>query len=206
MYISETIIISFLVFILFFVIYAIDISKTKNMYGKLKWIADKETDIPEYLSGIFSDYHILSYLVALADKTNIPQKYRFDFEDTEILKYAHKILESYKKSTARFFNWDFLSEQKKFIYELDEKEFFYYSLFLYLVFHRNDFELSDDTGTRKIRIFNTLDNYSLTDFGITYYKLFLIVALFCESCEKTRGVIVHRYDQIFNALAQSEVK
>lgn len=163
----------------------------KDMFGKIGWIAKRRSNMRNYSSNVgLRDEDLLTYICKEQRKLNIPENLQLDYSNETEKENAEKILESHKVYVIGSYFSDDLQKSKN-IYKLKSLEYYMFSLHCFLrpeVIEHRDYE-------RKIYSFESRSRpysyYTLTDYGKTYYKLYLITLMFVENNPNTRKLFEH---------------
>ncbi len=158
-----------------------------NLFKKVGWIAEKEIYSIYYEDFVkLRSKELISYIIEEQHNMKININYCIDFNNETEKTYAEEILDSFKKDVTKSYFCGFLTTSKN-ICNLNSLEYYMYSLEAF--FKRNS-ELYKPFFSDKIYKFQKEDGsdsyYTLTDFGRTYYKLYLISLMFIENNPKTR--------------------
>jgi hypothetical protein len=152
---------------------------SKDIYYKVRWIALKRP--LGYLDGKAEvrDKDLIEYIIDEQYNFGIESKYIIDNKDEK--NFACEILEIYRKyimeaHLAKSFNL------KKSIYDLSFLEFYMVTLCGFL-----NANLLNSQRIESNKMYYPRSDYSLTNFGITYTKLYYICTVFCKQQEKTKG-------------------
>lgn len=155
-----------------------------NLFKKVGWIIApwRERNLPSR-----DNTSLLDEIVYKQQDLKIPNEFRLDLRDNKTeIQHTEEILEVFKKHIYERYFGGYLSNTQK-IRNLNEDWYFMYRLFAFLGEYAeyDNYELRD-----KIYKYESTDDsyrtYSLTDFGRTFYKLYLISLLYVENNQYTR--------------------
>lgn len=166
--------------------------RNQNIFKKVGWIAEKDNFTICYSSSVqLRDEDLIYYIMNEQAKLNLPEKFCLDNTNETEKKYAEEILNLHKNDVVKSYFCDFLTKSKN-ICNLNSLEYYMFSLNDYL--HKNS-NVDSYYGRTKIYKFKSSDApysyYSLTDFGRTFFKLYLITNLFIQNNENTRKLYEH---------------
>lgn len=190
-WVSENVILA-LVPIIFFCAWFIPRCKDNiykaNLFYKVSWIAEKRHPMVYYKDVDLRHEELIYYIVKEQRRLNIPEHLCIDFSNENEKNYAEEILTLHKNEVIKSYFSNFLAKSKN-IRKLDSLEYYLYSLHRFLNNELNEYKTNQD------KIYGDQDysdmpyiRCTLTDFGRTYYKLFLITQMFIENNEKTRNL------------------
>ena len=124
---------------------------------------------------------LLEVIIYKQQDLKIPKEFRLKDDKTEI-KYTEEILEVFKQHISKQYFGGYLSNSQK-IRNLHEDWYFMYRLFVFCEEYsdyNNNYKFHD-----KIYKYKSTDGsyhtHSLTDYGTTLYKLYLISLLYVEN-------------------------
>lgn len=155
-----------------------------SLYKKVGWIIVpwRERNLPSR-----DTTSLLDEIIYKQQDLKIPKEFRLALRDNEIeIKHTKEILEDFKKYISEQYFGGFLSNTIK-IRNLHADWYFMYSLYEFSEEHAkyDNCKLRD-----KIYKYESTDGsyhtYSLTDYGRTFYKLYLISLLYVENNCYTR--------------------
>ena len=159
---------------------------SKDMFKKIGWIVIKENNMRCYSNNVrLRSKELISYFYEEQRNLNIPDNLQLDYSNEVEKVDAEKILEAHRNHVIKSYFSDDLIKNKN-IYSLNSLEYYMYSLHCFL--HPEITKHRDNRD--KIYSFKSADkpysHYTLTDYGRTYYKLYLITLMFLEKNEKTQ--------------------
>lgn len=187
----ESFIIGLLCLIFFFAYILLDhlnkLSRNHNMHLKIGWIAEKDNNMMCYKDSVrLRNKELILYILEEQHNLNVPKEFCIDFSNKKEIKNAEEILDLYKNDVIKSYFHGLLTKSKN-ICKLDSLEYYFYSLynFIYeeLDTYKND---QDKIYMNRKHIDDSYSICQLTNYGRTYYKLYLITNIFIENNKKTR--------------------
>ena len=152
-----------------------------GLFKKVGWIITpfRERNLPDRCNT-----SLLDEIIYKQQDLEIPKEY-WILRDTET-EHAEEILKVFQEDISRLYFGGYLATHKK-IRNLQEDWFFMYRLF---VFSEEYAKYDNHKLREKIYKYESSDGsyhtHSLTDYGITFYKLYLISLLYVENNPYTR--------------------
>ncbi|MBE7053427.1 MAG: hypothetical protein E7391_04040 [Ruminococcaceae bacterium] len=183
----------------------------QNMFKKVGWIAEKENITMYYDSSVdLRNEELLYYIMQEQSNSNLSKEFRVNFANDSEKKYAEEILEYHRKSVIKSYFSNFLTKTKN-ICKLNSLEYYLYSLYNFICDELNEYKHNQDKiYENKEWLDETYFTCQLTDYGRTYYKLYLITHLFIIKNEKTRLLFEYinpeQKNNIMKYLQNNEVK
>lgn len=179
----------------------------ENMFKKIGWIAEQYNhNISERVK--LRDMELLSYLIEEQVNLEIPEDLRIDCSHESEKTDAEKILNSHKTEVIKNYFSDFLNINKK-ICKLNSLEYYFYSLYCFVYKELKEYKYQDKIYRDTKYTDKTHFNCQLTDYGRTYYKLYLITNMYIIKNEKIRSLFEYidpnLKDQIIDHLQTNEV-
>lgn len=181
----------------------------QNMFKKIAYIAERD------------DGHIMThrsnelwyYIMQEQHALDLPKKLCIDFRNETEKKDVEKILDLHKERVIKFYFNDSLIKSKD-ICKLNSLEYYFFSLYSFIcskvdkpIYDRN--EIGGEIYKDREYIDEFSYKYQLTDYGRTYYKLYLITLMFLEKNEKTRKLFEYidpkEKDRIVEYLEKNEI-
>lgn len=173
----------------------------QNLFQKIGWIAEKDNRNMVYSEFVrLRDYDLLSYIIEEQHNLNIPKQFCIDYSNETQKKYAEEILNLHKDDVIKLYFSDFLTKSKN-ICKLNSLEYYFYSLYCFIYKELKEYRHYQDKiyfGEKYTD--NTHFSCKLTDFGRTYYKLYLISLMFIEGNEHTRKLFEYIDPKLKNRL------
>ena len=154
-----------------------------SLFKKVGWIIapNRERNLPSRYTT-----SLLDEIIYKQQDLEIPIEFWKLRDNNTKIKYTEEILEVFKKNLSELYFGGYLSNTQK-IRNLREDWYFMYRLFVFL----GKYSEYDNSKLRdKIYKYESTDDsyhtHSLTDYGITFYKLYLISLLYVENNPYTR--------------------
>ena len=154
-----------------------------SLFKKVGWIIApfRERNLPDRFNSLLDE------LVYKQQDLELPQEFRLELRDNKTeIEYTKEILEFFKQDISEKYFGGYLSNTQK-IRNLHEDWYFMYRLFEFFY----EYAKYDNPKIRdKIYKYESTDGsyhtHSLTDYGKTFYKLYLISLLYVENNPYTR--------------------
>ena len=186
------------------------LQRNQDMFKKVGWIAEKECNTMCYSDSVrLRDMELISYIMEEQKKLNLPKRFCLDYSNDNEKKDAEEILNLHKNDVIKSYFHGLLTISKN-IYKLSSLEYYFYSLYCFIYKELDEHKYQDKKYTNEEYTDKTYFSCQLTDYGRTYYKLYLITFMFIEKNEKTRKLfkyINHEHKQhIAKNLDKNEVQ
>ena len=165
-----------------------NLNRNENMYKKIGWIIEKEQHNRCYSERVrLRDMDLLSYLFDAQNNLKIPKDLCIDYSSEIEKAAAEEILNSHKKDVLIKYFSDDLSINKK-ICRLDSLEYYFFSLYCFIYNELKEYKYQDKIYADKENTDKTHFSCQLTEYGRTYYKLYLITNMYIVNNEKTSSL------------------
>lgn len=154
-----------------------------GLFKKVGWIIaiNRERDLPQRWTGT-----LLDEIIYKQQDLKIPKDFCLSRDNEAEKEHTEEILDAFKKDISELYFGGYLSNTQK-IRNLQEDWYFMYRLF---VFCERNSEYDNYKFREKIYKYESTDGsystYGLTDYGLTFYKLYLISLLYVEDNPYTR--------------------
>ena len=154
-----------------------------GLFKKVGWIIalNRKRDLPQRCTG-----SLLDEIIYKQQKLEMPREFWLLRDNETEAKCTEEILDVFKKDISELYFGGYLSNTQK-IRNLQEDGYFMYRMFVFCDKYSgyDNYKLRD-----KIYKYESCDGsystYSLTDYGVTFYKLYLISLLYVEDNPYTR--------------------
>ena len=152
----------------------------RDVLNKVRWIV-VEGDLWNCIFYVLKEKYL---------NCKIENKY-FGLNDIEE-DFVEEILEEYKNYMMKLFFYGKLAYTEKMYYQLFEREYYFFYLWVFLDVNFRDYERQRKL---KEKVYDKGNGtHKLTDYSNAYLKLWLIVSLFCENNEKIANKMVYKTD------------
>ncbi len=157
-----------------------------NIFQKVGWIAERCNNAFVYKDSVaLRDKELVSYIIQEQNNMKIPKDYHLDYSNETEKINVDEILELHKNDVIKSYFHDFIKRDKVFC-NLNSLEYYMFSLTCFL---QQKLKGNDKIYTK--REYTDESNYyrMLTDYGIAYYKLYLITTMFCRGNDKIKMLV-----------------
>lgn len=158
-----------------------------NMFKKVGWIAEKDCHMICYSDNVrLRDSDLISYIIKEQSNLEIPKDLYIDYSNETEKKNAEEILNIHKADVIKSYFCDFLTKSKN-VCKLNSNEYYFYSLNCFIHKELNEYKHHQDKiYSDKEYTDKTHFTCQLTDYGRTFYKLYLITLIYTEKNENIK--------------------
>lgn len=153
----------------------------QNFHEKVAWISDIYYFPGGMRPSYLRDWKLYKYIETEQRNLQIPQQYCIDFSSETEKEYLSQILNKHKEHVIEYYFCNRLKETKD-IYELKSVEYYFFSLHCFVYDNLSEYK-DNDAYKKKEYISDWNFKCQLTEYGRTYYKLYLIAQLYVENNE-----------------------
>ena len=155
----------------------------RNLFDKVQWIATKSFE--DSNSYIIVRDNLFEYIEQAQFSLNVEENFCIDFSNEQEKDFICKILDIHKQNIIDSFFRNSLTKHKDY-YNLNNLEYYMFHLMNFLEKNERRDKFNEKVLYEFFHKDEVYRTYKLTDYGISYQKLYYITFLFCANNEKTK--------------------